>query len=87
MESRKSIRWEEGSCRVLMGGDNASSKLAGRVFLPLSGGALSVETRVGRLVLQLSLVGGSGYVPAGVEWPHRDAQNLVLARVNSRMNE
>lgn len=36
---------------------------------------------------QLSLVGGSGYVPAGVEWPRRDAQNLVLARVNRGMNE
>ena len=47
----------------------------------------SVETRVGRLVLQLSLVGGSGYVPAGLEWSRRDAENLVLARVNSRMNE
>lgn len=59
----------------------------GRVFLPLSGGILSVKTRVGRLVLQLSLVGGSGYVPAGLEWSRRDAENLVLARVNSRMNE
>ena len=38
-------------------------------------------------MLQLSLVGGSGYVPAGLEWSHRDAENLVLAWVNSRMNE
>ena len=56
---------------------------AGFSFLSLEELCLSEQG----LVLQLSLVGGSGYVAAGLEWPCRDAQNLVLARVNSRMNE